>query len=122
MPIGEMFDLDELAEKCKERGRWTFFLSSVPLKVRKSAPLHVNRWDVAVTDRFIRFLGALQVQRMRLQFYRLNKLQVIADSGNDLCEETANLYIGMTHSVKRLVRSYVFHAKLGKKLLASLGF
>lgn len=33
LPIGEMFDLETLSEKCKELGRWTFFLSSVPLKV-----------------------------------------------------------------------------------------
>lgn len=33
MPIGEMFDLEELAEKCAERRRWSFFLCSVPLKV-----------------------------------------------------------------------------------------
>lgn len=33
MPIGEMFDLEELAEHCRNSGRWTFFLSSVPLKV-----------------------------------------------------------------------------------------
>ncbi|PNP76573.1 hypothetical protein FNYG_09992 [Fusarium nygamai] len=33
MPIGELFDLEELAEKCRERKRWTFFLTSVPLKV-----------------------------------------------------------------------------------------
>ena len=35
MPIGEMFDLEALARKCKEQGRWTFFVSSVPLKVRR---------------------------------------------------------------------------------------
>ena len=33
MPIGEMFDLEKLSEKCKETGRWSFFLCSVPLKV-----------------------------------------------------------------------------------------
>lgn len=33
VPIGEMFDLETLSEKCKALGRWTFFLSSVPLKV-----------------------------------------------------------------------------------------
>ncbi|KAA6412013.1 MAG: major facilitator superfamily transporter [Lasallia pustulata] len=33
MPIGEMFDLEDLAEHCRECGRWSFFLSSVPLKV-----------------------------------------------------------------------------------------
>ncbi|KIW08442.1 uncharacterized protein PV09_01345 [Verruconis gallopava] len=32
-PIGEMFDLEKLAEKCRQLGRWTFFVSSVPLKV-----------------------------------------------------------------------------------------
>ncbi|KAF3761865.1 hypothetical protein M406DRAFT_265578 [Cryphonectria parasitica EP155] len=33
VPIGEMFDLEELSVRCKELGRWTFFLSSVPLNV-----------------------------------------------------------------------------------------
>lgn len=33
VPIGEMFDLEALAEKCKTLKRWTFFVSSVPLKV-----------------------------------------------------------------------------------------
>ncbi|RKL15979.1 hypothetical protein BFJ68_g5228 [Fusarium oxysporum] len=33
MPIGELFDLEELAEKCRDRKRWTFFLTSVPLKI-----------------------------------------------------------------------------------------
>ncbi|PYH99301.1 hypothetical protein BO71DRAFT_479553 [Aspergillus ellipticus CBS 707.79] len=31
LPIGEMFDLDELAETCRRLGRWTFFISSSPL-------------------------------------------------------------------------------------------
>lgn len=35
MPIGEMFDLEELAEHCRAVGRWSFFLSSIPLKVSK---------------------------------------------------------------------------------------
>ena len=35
MPIGEMFDLERLAEHCERVGRWSFFLSSVPLKVRR---------------------------------------------------------------------------------------
>lgn len=32
-PIGEMFDLEGLAEMCGATKRWTFFVSSVPLKV-----------------------------------------------------------------------------------------
>ncbi|KAL5366362.1 hypothetical protein BJX96DRAFT_160815 [Aspergillus floccosus] len=31
VPIGEMFDLEELAETCRRLGRWTFFVSSSPL-------------------------------------------------------------------------------------------
>ncbi|EKG11826.1 Putative cyclase [Macrophomina phaseolina MS6] len=33
VPIGEMFDLEELAAMCKELNRWTFFVSSVPLNM-----------------------------------------------------------------------------------------
>jgi kynurenine formamidase len=36
MPIGEMFDLEKLSETCKKLGRYTFFVSSMPLKVRQS--------------------------------------------------------------------------------------
>ena len=32
-PIGELFDLEALAKKCEELARWSFFVSSVPLKV-----------------------------------------------------------------------------------------
>jgi hypothetical protein len=32
-PIGEMWDLEKLAEECGKRGRWTFFLCSEPLNV-----------------------------------------------------------------------------------------
>lgn len=33
MPIGEMWDLEELAEKCKERGQYHFFFASAPANV-----------------------------------------------------------------------------------------
>jgi kynurenine formamidase len=32
-PIGEMFDLEGVSKKCQELGRWSFFVSSVPLHV-----------------------------------------------------------------------------------------
>ncbi|KAJ5292366.1 uncharacterized protein N7443_008319 [Penicillium atrosanguineum] len=32
-PIGEMFDLEKLSSHCKATGRYSFFLSSMPLKV-----------------------------------------------------------------------------------------
>ena len=31
VPIGEMFDLEELSRLCRQLGRWTFFISSSPL-------------------------------------------------------------------------------------------
>lgn len=34
MPIGELFDLQQLSDECKKRNRYTFFFSSVPLKVK----------------------------------------------------------------------------------------
>ncbi|KAG8530276.1 uncharacterized protein KY384_004777 [Bacidia gigantensis] len=32
MPVGEMFDLEELAGVCEQEGRWSFFVCSMPLK------------------------------------------------------------------------------------------
>ncbi|KAK7540347.1 hypothetical protein IWX49DRAFT_507229 [Phyllosticta citricarpa] len=33
MPIGEMFDLEALSATCRELGRWTFFVASMPLNM-----------------------------------------------------------------------------------------
>ena len=33
MPIGEMWDLEELAAECERQKRWSFFLTSSPLNV-----------------------------------------------------------------------------------------
>ncbi|KAL6410655.1 hypothetical protein AUP68_07084 [Ilyonectria robusta] len=33
MPIGEVWDLEELAKTCEKLGRWTFFLTSSPLNL-----------------------------------------------------------------------------------------
>ena len=33
MPIGELWDLERLAEECQKRQRWTFFLTSSPLNL-----------------------------------------------------------------------------------------
>ncbi|KAH0836931.1 hypothetical protein FOPE_04725 [Fonsecaea pedrosoi] len=34
MPIGEMWDLEALAQKCQSLKRWTFFVTSAPLNVK----------------------------------------------------------------------------------------
>jgi Putative cyclase len=33
LPIGELFDLERLAAECKEKKKWSFMFSSMPLKV-----------------------------------------------------------------------------------------
>ncbi|KAH8882034.1 hypothetical protein GQ53DRAFT_798986 [Thozetella sp. PMI_491] len=33
MPLGELFDLEDLSKECKRLGRWSFFVTSMPLKV-----------------------------------------------------------------------------------------
>ena len=40
LPIGELFDLEKLAMECEKAQKWTFFFSSVPLKVRRSAKIY----------------------------------------------------------------------------------
>ena len=35
MPIGELFDLEELGKHCAEIGRWSFFITSKPTYVRR---------------------------------------------------------------------------------------
>jgi hypothetical protein len=37
MPIGEMWDLEALAEECKKQNRWSFFLTSAPLNLKGGA-------------------------------------------------------------------------------------
>lgn len=33
-PIGEMWDLEELANECESQNKWSFFLTSSPLNVQ----------------------------------------------------------------------------------------
>ncbi|KIW00629.1 uncharacterized protein PV09_07824 [Verruconis gallopava] len=37
MPIGEMWDLEALADECKKQNRWSFFLTSAPLNLKGGA-------------------------------------------------------------------------------------
>jgi len=43
MPIGELFDLEKLATECRRLNKWSFFFSSVPLKV--PGVLLVSEWS-----------------------------------------------------------------------------
>ncbi|KFY33478.1 hypothetical protein V494_07575 [Pseudogymnoascus sp. VKM F-4513 (FW-928)] len=42
MPLGELFDLEKLAEVCRRKGRWTFFFSSAPANVPGGVGSHAN--------------------------------------------------------------------------------
>jgi len=42
MPIGELWDLERLAEKCVKEGRYTFFLTSSPDYVHGSVGSRPN--------------------------------------------------------------------------------
>lgn len=76
MPIGEYFDLEELATYCREKGRWGFFLCSVPLKV--SLFLFISLvvcglwfgmgWAGLTLDSLFRFLGVWRVRLMQWLF------------------------------------------------------
>lgn len=64
LPIGELFDLERLTQECKRLNKWSFFYSSVPLKVRYIylvTNLHANR---------CRFQAELQALQMELLFYK----------------------------------------------------
>ena len=49
MPIGEMFDLEELSATCKRLGRWSFFVASVPLKVSAAVESRLIMVSVVLT-------------------------------------------------------------------------
>lgn len=42
MPLGEMFDLEKLSQTCKEKGRWTFFVTSAPNNCEGGVSSHGN--------------------------------------------------------------------------------
>ncbi|RAQ53738.1 hypothetical protein AFGD_006842 [Aspergillus flavus] len=42
MPLGEMWDLEGVARRCRELGRWTFFLTSAPANVVGGVGSHAN--------------------------------------------------------------------------------
>jgi kynurenine formamidase len=62
-PIGEMFDLEGLSRHCKEIGRYSFFLSSMPLKV--SLSVYLCRWVSLIASRL---LAVSLARRMLLLF------------------------------------------------------
>ena len=67
-PIGEMFDLEKLSEHCKAVGRYSFFLSSMPLKVGYS--FRLGCWMLLIVT-CSRLLVVSLVHPMLLRFSEL---------------------------------------------------
>lgn len=42
MPLGEMFDLEKLAKTCREKNRWSFFVTSSPANCQGGVSSHGN--------------------------------------------------------------------------------
>ncbi|OQE07731.1 hypothetical protein PENVUL_c012G01811 [Penicillium vulpinum] len=42
VPIGEMWDLEKLAQKCRARAKWTFFMTSSPANMPGGVGTHAN--------------------------------------------------------------------------------
>jgi len=42
MPLGEMLDLEKLAQTCREKNRWFFFFTSAPA----NCPGTLNTWMI----------------------------------------------------------------------------
>lgn len=59
LPIGELFDLEALTAECRKLGKWSFFFSSVPLKVC----VLLNSKSIDSADNF-RFLEGWRAHRM----------------------------------------------------------
>ena len=53
MPLGEMIDLEALAEYCERKQLWTFFLSNVPLNVSQASSEHHQYYCVIPLCRFL---------------------------------------------------------------------
>ncbi|KAB8231428.1 hypothetical protein BDV23DRAFT_171419 [Aspergillus alliaceus] len=46
MPLGEMWDLERIAARCREIGRWRFFVSSAPANVVGGVGSHANAFAI----------------------------------------------------------------------------
>ena len=64
LPLGELFDLEALAAKCKELKRYTFFLSSEPMNVG-SHGTGEGAWDRGVMELMIRCREVWPVRQTR---------------------------------------------------------
>ena len=67
MPLGELFDLERLSEECKKRSRWSFFFTSMPLKVS-----HFGTWTRMLQLTYCRSLVVWPARRMEWQSSKID--------------------------------------------------
>lgn len=53
-PLGEMVDLEKLAQTCREKNRWTFFVTSAPANVPGKRSVAIPGFDVANAEHLLR--------------------------------------------------------------------
>lgn len=81
LPLGEMFDLEELASTAKSLGIYSFFLTSFPIKVCGKPSC---RFLVRVSDSLYRFLEELQVPQMQSQSFKYRQNIVLDEDMESL--------------------------------------
>lgn len=86
MPIGELFDLEELAKICASTGRYTFFLSSAPMNVRDRRLYYMT----LANGRICRLLVPWLALRMHLHSSENRSCWLLIETRNDCIRSTAN--------------------------------
>lgn len=76
LPIGELFDLEQLSEECKKKNRYAFFFSSMPLKVSHCFPFYVLSSKL-IHCRFLEVLQALPTEWLCFKSHDLMRTIVV---------------------------------------------
>lgn len=100
LPIGEMFDLEALSAHCKSTGRYSFFLSSVPLKVRKETS-SLCEYRLLIISSTSRCPVVLQVHPVRLPYSRFfSDFGSLSSSHCYICSKTLVLELRSTLEIQ----------------------
>jgi hypothetical protein len=109
LPIGELFDLERLGRECRQRGRYTFFFSSVPLKVRSYMDilqLLGFSFLLICANQMNRSLGEWRALRTGWLFSELDELMYqLSFRGDRPCGNTRTQLISSVKPVKVFISS-----------------
>jgi hypothetical protein len=48
MPLGEMLDLEKLAQTCREKNRWFFFFTSAPANCQGALTTQITDFSISL--------------------------------------------------------------------------